>query len=179
MNYFLTHPLRDTAIRYGANMMVDYAGRAIGRKINNLRYTQMPAKRKAPVNKQGFRNKIRRRNLYGKVPRPIPGRSYRTRMATDREFVALHDLRTYDLSSNADLFDCLQIAHVLTAPGLGRYTSRYDRVRFHKLKVEWFATNYTVTAISTTSQSEKTTLTDKDVILRQKNCRFHRRNTIH
>lgn len=62
---------------------------------------------------------------------------------------------------------------VLTFPGLSRYTARYDRVRFHKLKVEFFATSYTVTAISTTSQSEKTTLTNKDIILRQKNCRFH------
>ena len=77
--------------------------------------------------------------MYGKVPRPIPAskgnRSYSTKMATDREFVALHDLKTYDISSNADMFDCLQIANVLNAPGLSRYTSRYDRVRFHKLKI--------------------------------------------
>ena len=90
---------------------------------------------KAPANQQGFRRKIRRPNLYGEVPRPVPGRHYRTRHATDREIVALHDLKTFDLASNADTFFCMQIADVLVAPGLSRYTSRYDRVKFHRLKI--------------------------------------------
>ena len=150
------------------------AGGYVGYRAGSSVRAAMPGyKRKAfGPNRQGFRRKIQRSHL-GKVPRPIPGRSYSTKMATDREFVALHDLKTFDLSSVADTFDCFQIADVLNMPGLGRYTARYDRVRFHKLKVEWFATSYTVTAINTTSQSEKTTLTNKNVILRQKNCRFH------
>ena len=64
---------------------------------------------------------------FGKAPRPIPGRSSRTRHATDREIVALHDLKIFDLANGiADAFDVMQIADVLNAPGLGRYTSRYD-----------------------------------------------------
>jgi hypothetical protein len=169
--------VRDLAIRQIANRAVDYGVRRIARRRSenyNLNAIQMPGqKRKGPVNAQGFRRKIRRDNMKWKVPRPIPGRSYRTRMATDREIVALHDLDTVDLTHDADLFGCLQIANVLSAPGLSRFTARYDRVRFLKLKVEFFATDYVVTAISTVSQSEKTTLTNKDVILRQKNCRFH------
>ena len=76
-------------------------------------------------------------------------------MATDKETVALQDLVTLDLSATADLFGCLQIANVLQAPGLSRFTTSYDRVRFLKLRVEFFATGYAVTALSTVSQSEK------------------------
>ena len=55
----------------------------------------------------------------------------------DSEIVALHNLKTYDLSYTADTFDyCLQIANVLGCVGLSRYQSRYDRVRFFKLEVE-------------------------------------------
>ena len=105
------------------------------------------------------------------VPRGV--RSYGTKMNQEREIVALHDLRTYDLASNADQFGVLKIADILNAPGLGRYTKRFDRIRFLKLKIDFFATNYTVTAISTVSQNEATELTDKDQIIRQANCRFH------
>lgn len=126
-------------------------------------------------NRQGFRTMIKRprKRMYGKVQRPIARRSYHTRHAQDREIVALHDLHTYEIASTTDTFDCLDLAKVLNAPGLSRYTSRYDRVRFLKIKVQFYPTEDTVVALSTTSQSEKVVLTDKQVILRQKNCRFH------
>ena len=59
-------------------------------------------------------------------------------MNQEREIVALHDLRTYDLSSNTDQFGVLKIADILNAPGLGRYTKRFDRIRFLKLKIDFF-----------------------------------------
>ena len=98
----------------------------------------MPAKRKNPeAQRYGFRQKIRRvKGPATRIPKPIPGRTYKTRNAMDSEIVALHNLKTYDLSYTADTFDCLQIANVLGCVGLSRYQSRYDRVRFFKLEVE-------------------------------------------
>lgn len=61
----------------------------------------------------------------------------------------------------------------MTTPAYARYTRLYDRMRFIKLKVEFFATDQTILAVSCTSQSFKTQLSDKDVILRQPSCRFH------
>ena len=52
-----------------------YAGYTIGNRINNLRYNQMPAKRKHPTQTaQGFRREFRK--IIQKVPRPIPGRRF-------------------------------------------------------------------------------------------------------
>lgn len=82
-------------------------------------------------------------------------------------------LNTLDLTSAADAFFCMQPADILQCPGLARYRYMYDRMRFIKLKCEMFATDQVVTAISCVSQTYKTTLTDKNVIMRQPSCRFH------
>ena len=55
-----------------------YVGYTVGNRITNLRCKQMPGTGR-PANQQGFRRKIRRPHLHGKVHRPIPGRSCRTR----------------------------------------------------------------------------------------------------
>lgn len=87
--------------------------------------------------------------------------------------VALHQLQTLDLSATADMFFCVQPADILQCPGLARYRYMYDRMRFLKIKVEAFSTDYVTTMITAVSQTYKTTLTDKNVILRQPSCRFH------
>jgi hypothetical protein len=87
--------------------------------------------------------------------------------------VALHDLRTADLNPQQDLFFCVQPADILQCPGLARYRYMYDRMRFLKIKVEAFSTDFCTTMITAVSQTYKTTLTDKNVILRQPSCRFH------
>jgi len=87
--------------------------------------------------------------------------------------VALHMLNTLDLTPTSDAFFCVQPADVLQCPGLARYRYMYDRMRFLKIKVEAFATDYVTTMITAVSQTYKTTLTDKNVILRQPSCRFH------
>lgn len=67
----------------------------------------------------------------------------------------------------------MQPANILQCPGLARYRYMFDRMKFIKLKLEMFATDYVTTAITAVSQTYKTTLTDKNVILRQPSCRFH------
>ena len=95
------------------------------------------------------------------------------KMNMGSETVALHKLVTLDLVANTDKFFCLQIADILNAPALSRYTRLYDRMRFISLKLEAFATDYVTTMITSVSQSEKVEVSDKDTILRQPSCRFH------
>lgn len=111
--------------------------------------------------------------IYKQPSYKYPGASYAKSMNMGCEVVALHDLKTFDLDLTEDTFFCLQPADVLTAPAYARYTRLYDRMRFIKLKVEFYATDYTILAVSCTSQSFKTQMTDKDVIMRQPSCRFH------
>jgi len=87
--------------------------------------------------------------------------------------VALHSLNTINLTPQSDSYFCLQPADILQAPGLARYRYMYDRMRFIKLKIEAFATDECTTMITAVSQTYKSTLTDKNVILRQPSCRFH------
>ena len=111
-----------TGVAIGAG---GYVGWSAGTRIRKyLTKSNMPKRTKHPTqNAEGFRKKIRKER-FPRVPRPIPGRTYKTRNAMDSEVVALHDLETVDLTPTADLFGCLQIADVLSAPGLSRYTSR-------------------------------------------------------
>jgi hypothetical protein len=111
--------------------------------------------------------------IYKQPSYKYSGASYAKSMNMGCEVVALHDLKTFDCANNVDTFFCLQPADVLTAPAYARYTRLYDRMRFIKLKVEFFATDKTILAVSCTSQSFKTQMTDKDTIMRQPSCRFH------
>jgi len=87
--------------------------------------------------------------------------------------VSLHDLRTIDCVINADTFGCLQPAEILSAPALSRFTRLFSRMRFLKLKIEFFASQYVTTGLSCVSQSYKSTVASKDVILRAPSCYFH------
>jgi hypothetical protein len=125
----------------------------------------------------------RKKTRYGGPYKPVPRIYKQPRVSLPMnyakannmgcEVVNLHDLKTFDLSAASDTFFILQPADVLTTPAYARYTRMYDRMRFIKLKVEFFATDQTILAISCTSQSFKTQMTDKDVIMRQPSCRFH------
>jgi hypothetical protein len=116
----------------------------------------------------GPRKNIYRKPLKMRIQRPIM-----QQMNMGSEVVALHKLVSFDMTAGTDKFFCMQPADILTAPALARYTRLYDRMKFISLKLEFFATDYVTTAITSVSQSEKTTVSDTATILRQPSCRFH------
>lgn len=157
------------AVAIGAGGYVGYrAGSA-------LRSAAMPAGRKrtsSAITKQGFRTKIRRRNLYGKGRKYRPSKLYRS-PTSNFHTVVLKDLKSHTLTSGADLFSVIQPADLMSCPAWTRYANYFQRFRILKIHVTWNAHPMVHQILSFESQDSKTVPTSLDFILKQPSCRIH------
>lgn len=138
-------------------------------------YNRMaPYKRKhsAPANKQGFRKKIRRKGPgFG---RPRSSLQYRKANDIEKKFVNLHDLRTIVLSQGAtQTTGVISLSSLTACPGWNRLEALWTSFRVHKIKVEFFTTDFQQLIMTYVSNIDQTNVTDVDTFVRQSSNYFH------
>lgn len=125
----------------------------------------------APVNKFGFRTKIRRK-MGGPSMKPFKMHG-RTKFGDSRCTVALKDIKSYQLTPGVDLNEQVVGAGLLTAPLYKRYANLYGRFRIKAIKVEFMKDVHMTQLMTAVTQLSEEKPTDAEAYLRDITCRFH------
>jgi hypothetical protein len=131
-------------------------------------------KRKAgqPVNRQGFRTKIRRKM---KPQRPFKV-TKGTKFGDSRCIVTLTDIKSHSLTVGSDLNEQVTGSSVVNAPLFRRYANMYGRFRIKAIKVSFMKDNHMTHLLTAVTQLSEGKPADSTAYMRDVTCRHHNLN---
>jgi hypothetical protein len=157
---------------------INWPGLATGylgyRVVKSMVGSRVGYKRKgsAPVNRQGFRTKIRRKMVPSK-PFKMRGN---TKFGDSRCIVTLRDIKSHHLAVGVDLNENVTGASVVNAPLFRRYANQYGRFRIKAIKLSFMKDNHMTHLLTSVTQLSETKPSDATGYMRDITCRHHNLN---
>jgi hypothetical protein len=127
-----------------------------------------------PVNRQGFRTKIRRK-MSATKPFKMKGH---TKFGDSRCIVTLRDIKSHQLTVGSDLNEQVTGANVINAPLFRRYANLYGRFRVKAIKLQFMKDVHMTHLLTAVTQLSESKPSNDVAYMRDVTCRHHNLNKI-